>query len=59
MPGYDELYTAFSWETICRENLDWNPKERLNIAHEAVDRHSKDPHKMALFCIRKDGIGTF
>jgi acetyl-CoA synthetase len=55
MPGYDELYHSFSWEAFCRENLDWNPKERLNIAHEAVDRHTKDPHKIALFCIRKDG----
>jgi acetyl-CoA synthetase len=55
MPGYDELYTSFSWEIFCRETLHWNPKEGLNIAHEAVDRHAKDPHKIALFCIRKDG----
>lgn len=55
MPTYKELYDAFSWEAFCREHLDWNPKERLNIAHEAVDRHSQDPLKIALFCIRKGG----
>lgn len=55
MPTYDELYEAFSWEEFCREHLDWNPKERLNITHEAVGRHAKDPHKIALFCIRKEG----
>jgi acetyl-CoA synthetase len=55
MPTYEELYQAFSWEAFCKEHLDWNPKERLNITHEAVDRHAQDPRKIALFCIRKDG----
>lgn len=52
---YEEMYESFSWEEFCKENLDWNPKEKLNITHEAVDRHSWDPRKIALFCIRKDG----
>jgi acetyl-CoA synthetase len=55
MPTYEELYQAFSWEAFCKEHLDWNPKERLNITHEAIDRHAQDPRKIALFCIRKDG----
>ena len=56
MPTYEALYETFSWEAFCRENLDWDPKEKLNIAHEAVDRHAHDPHKIALFCIRNSGI---
>jgi acetyl-CoA synthetase len=55
MKTYEELYNIFSWESFSRENLDWSPKERLNITHEAVDRHAKDPHKVAMFCIRQGG----
>lgn len=55
MPTHEELYEAFSWEAFCQEHLDWRPKEKFNITHEAVDRHAKNPCKIALFCIRKDG----
>jgi acetyl-CoA synthetase len=52
---YDELYESFDWDTFAREHLDWNPAERLNVAHECVDRHASDPQKVALFCILPDG----
>jgi len=55
MPSYEELYDSFSWEAFCRDHLDWNPKEKLNITHEAVDRHARDPRKIALFILGKDG----
>ena len=56
MQTYEELYDSFSWESFCLEHLDWNPKERLNITHEAVDRHAQNPLKIALFHIQKDGF---
>jgi acetyl-CoA synthetase len=55
MPRYEALCASFSWEVFCRGHLDWNPKEKLNITHEVVDRHANDPLKIALFCISDDG----
>lgn len=51
----EEIHRQFHWEDFCKDCLDWNPAERLNIAHEAVDRHARDPKKVALFCISKEG----
>ena len=48
---YNEIYGKFDWERFARQHLDWNPAERLNIAHEALDRHAHDPKKVALFCV--------
>jgi acetyl-CoA synthetase len=54
-PTPEEIHKQFNWEEFSRQHLDWNPAERLNIAHEAVDRHAKDPKKVALFCISGEG----
>ena len=55
MPTYEELYNSFSWEGFCAEYFDWNPGEKFNIAHEAVDRYADKPDKKALICIRESG----
>jgi acetyl-CoA synthetase len=54
-PTPEEIHQQFNWEEFSRQHLDWNPAERLNIAHEAVDRHAQDPKKVALFCISREG----
>lgn len=52
--SYEEIRKCFSWEKLCAELLDWNINERFNIAHEAVERHSIDPKKVAMFFIDTD-----
>ena len=54
-PTPEEIHQQFNWEEFSRQHLDWNPAERLNIAHEVVDRHAQDPKKVALFCISREG----
>jgi len=54
-PSPEEIHKQFNWEEFSKQHLDWNPAERLNIAHEVVDRHAKDPKKVALFCISREG----
>jgi len=54
-PTPEEIHRQFDWEEFSRQHLDWNPAERLNIAHEVVDRHAKDRKKVALFCISREG----
>jgi acetyl-CoA synthetase len=54
-PTPEEVHKQFNWEEFSRKHLDWNPAERLNIAHEVIDRHAKDPKKVALFCISREG----
>ncbi len=53
--SYEEMRKRFTWHDFIEENLDWDPAERFNLAHEAVDRHSKDPKKVALFYISAEG----
>ncbi len=52
---YRKMQKAFTWEGFAKETFDWNPAQRFNITHEAVDRHSNDPKKVALFYISADG----
>ncbi|MBI5969148.1 MAG: AMP-binding protein [Deltaproteobacteria bacterium] len=54
-PSVEEIHRQFDWEEFSRRHLDWDPGERLNIAHEVVDRHARDPQKVALFCISREG----
>ncbi len=51
----DEINKGFDWEVFAKQHLNWNTAERLNIAHEAVDKHAHDPKKVALICIPNDG----
>ncbi len=52
---YDEIYGNFRWESFASQYLDWNPAEKLNVAHESIDKHAHDPRKVALYCILPDG----
>ncbi len=56
MPDYQQEVADFSWETAA-ELLDGLPDGRINIAHEAIDRHVANGKgdKVALRWITKDG----
>jgi acetyl-CoA synthetase len=53
--SYEEMREKFTWDDFIHKNLDWDPAQRYNIAHEAVDRHAKDPKKVAIFYISPEG----
>ncbi|MBD1545637.1 acetate--CoA ligase [Roseibium aggregatum] len=59
MPDYDKERASFSWEDAKAE-LDGLPGGKLNIAHEALDRHiaNGNADKTALRWISKDGEPT-
>ncbi|MBI4354897.1 MAG: AMP-binding protein, partial [Candidatus Omnitrophica bacterium] len=44
LKDYDATYKAFRWETVERE-FDWSTTKRVNVVHEAVDRHAQGPRK--------------
>jgi acetyl-CoA synthetase len=53
---YEATRASFSWEVAAKE-LDWLGDGRINIAHEAVDRHAAGPRRdhLALRWLGKDG----
>ena len=38
MGDYDKAYSNFNWKDV-EKNFDWSKTKKVNIAHEAVDRH--------------------
>lgn len=42
--SYDRVYATFAWEQI-EETFTWYKSGKLNMVHEAVDRHAADPKK--------------
>jgi len=49
LPDYDAAYASFNWKDVERE-FDWSATGKVNIVHEAVDRHaaSSRRNKVAL-----------
>src|SRR3989338_6272568 len=41
---YEATYAAFSWKDVERE-FDWFKTGKVNVVHEAVDRHAASPRK--------------
>ena len=50
---YAGARAAFDWDAAAAE-LDWLPGGKINIAHEAVDRHASDHDRVAIRWIAKD-----
>ncbi|MDU8911628.1 acetate--CoA ligase [Aestuariicoccus sp. MJ-SS9] len=59
MPDYEATRASFTWDAA-RERIDGFPGGKLNIAHEAVDRHVAAGHggQIALRWIDKAGART-
>ncbi|MEC5425036.1 acetate--CoA ligase [Virgibacillus sp. C22-A2] len=44
LQNYEEMCETFSWDDMKR-NFTWNETGKVNMAHEAIDRHAQDPNK--------------
>src|SRR3989338_1475395 len=42
LKDYDAAYTAFKWKDVERE-FTWAKTGKVNIVHEAIDRHADGP----------------
>lgn len=56
MPDYDAVRDRFSWEDE-RAKIAWLTKDRMNVAHEIVDRHVAEGHgdREAIRWLGRDG----
>ena len=44
LKDYEKMRENFSWEDM-KKHFSWNETGKVNMAHEAVDRHAEDPNK--------------
>ena len=44
LEDYEAAYTAFDWKAVERE-FDWSNTGKVNVVHEAVDRHAASARK--------------
>jgi acetyl-CoA synthetase len=44
LKDYEKMRQTFSWEEM-KKHFTWNETGKVNMAHEAVDRHAEDPDK--------------
>jgi len=50
LKNYEEACKSFSWDQADKD-FSWHRTGKVNIAHEAIDRHAEDPAKAGLNCI--------
>ncbi|MFC1591977.1 AMP-binding protein [Thermodesulfobacteriota bacterium] len=50
LKDYGQAYRDFSWDTVNAE-FSWHATDRINIAHEAIDRHAENPEKAQQSCL--------
>src|SRR5210317_2012430 len=50
LKDYESLYNSFSWDDINSE-FSWSITNKINIAHEAIDRHAENPEKADKNCL--------
>lgn len=44
LQNYDKMRETFSWDDM-NKKFSWNETGKVNMAHEALDRHAQDPAK--------------
>jgi acetyl-CoA synthetase len=44
LKDYEKMRETFSWDDM-KKHFSWNETGKVNMAHEAVDRHAEDPDK--------------
>ena len=54
LDDYDKARAAFDWKQVEPE-FDWFRTGRVNMAHEAIDRHCRGPRKNKLALLYTDG----
>lgn len=55
LQNYDEAASNFDWADVEKE-FSWSETGRLNIAHEAIDRHANSHRKNKVALYYKDGV---
>ena len=50
MKSYDNVYASFSWDDI-NSDFSWSKTNKVNIAHEAIDRHAENPETAEKSCL--------
>src|SRR5450756_3085149 len=60
MPDYEKACAEFHFEDVEKE-FTWNETGRVNLAHEAIDRHAEGwrKNKVALYADGPDGARKF
>jgi len=60
MPDYDQACAEFSFEDVEKE-FTWHETGRVNVAHEAIDRHAEGwrKNKVALYADGPDGAQKY
>jgi len=51
---YDEVRRSFDWKSV-EAAFDWSKTGKVNMAHEAIDRHARGPRKNKLALLYTDG----
>ncbi|MED1287015.1 acetate--CoA ligase [Bacillus mycoides] len=54
LPNYEEAYANFNWEEV-NKNFTWNETGRVNMAYEAIDKHTKSDRKNKVALYYQDG----
>jgi acetyl-CoA synthetase len=54
LADYESTYASFDWKSVEPE-FDWHRTGKVNMAHEAIDRHARGPRKNKLALIYTDG----
>lgn len=44
LQNYEKMRETFQWDDV-NKNFSWNETGKVNMAHEAVDRHANNPNK--------------
>src|SRR5512139_162738 len=56
MEDYHKACKSFRWKDVERE-FSWSQTGRINIAHEAIDRHAEDPLQGQRCCLNFEAEG--
>ena len=54
LADYAAAYASFDWKSVESE-FDWHRTGKVNMAHEAIDRHARGPRKNKLALLYTDG----
>ncbi|RPJ01252.1 MAG: acetate--CoA ligase, partial [Deltaproteobacteria bacterium] len=54
LKDYQKVYRSFDWGMVEKE-FTWHRTGRVNMAHEAIDRHAADPVRGQKYCLNFEG----
>ncbi|MCM3587902.1 acetate--CoA ligase [Mesobacillus maritimus] len=54
LQNYQDTYNNFNWQDV-EKNFSWHDTGKVNMAHEAIDRHADGPRKNKIALYYQDG----